>query len=319
MPPPRRAGALLVALALLATACGGDGAEPDESLAATTTEASSGYVSDVDGVMAGVNAAIADVVATLGGTYAEQSALFGAFGTAELSTALEIARNDAELLEPPEEFESDHETFLATLTEAATTGERITSAIDDRDIVELAAAVAKLQTLQGGLTQRVSPELCEAVSPGLEEGGLDTAWKDLCVAVDEVGESEWAQGTARNARRFFIEVAPRIGGLEPSFTDKDTIEYLTLIQPEVERILGELADAQSALEPPEARAEDHEQLVQFFVDFAGLARRISAAAEEGDRATLDELFAESGQVLDAARASLAPEARRIIAPMFRDL
>lgn len=318
MPPLRTVAALLAALTLLSTACGGDGAEPDD-LATATTEASPGYVSDVERVMEGVNVAIREVVATLDGTYAEQSALFGAFDTAKLSVALETARDDAEALEPPEEFESDHEAFLATLDEAATAGERITSAIDDRDIVELAAAVAKLQTLQGGLTQRVSPELCEAVSPDFEEGGRDTAWKDLCVAVDEVGESEWAQGTARNARRFFIEVAPRIGGLEPSFTDKDTIEYLALIQPEVERILGELADAQSALEPPEARADDHQQLVQFFVDFASLARRISAAAEEGDRATLDELFAESGQTLDAARASLSAEAREIIAPMFRQV
>lgn len=266
-----------------------------------------------------MNGAIRDVGATLEGTYADKSALFGAFETGKLAAALETARDDATGLEPPEELQADHEAFLAAIDEAATLGGQVTDAIQDRDIVELAIAVAELKTLHGRITQQVSPELCEAVSPDLEDGSVDAIGEDLCTPVEEVGQSDWAQGTARNARRYFIEVVPRMSGLEPSFTGEDTIEYLSAIQPEVERIMTDRADAQSALEPPEAFVEDHEALVTFFADLGSLAGRISAAAENGDEAALEELFAESGEMVNAAAESLSPETRKIISPMFRDV
>ena len=51
--------------------------------------------------MQGIGEAIAEVDGTLGGTYADQSALFAAFDRGQLASALETAREEAAALGPP--------------------------------------------------------------------------------------------------------------------------------------------------------------------------------------------------------------------------
>ncbi len=316
MLPLRRIVGLAGAFAMLAGACSDDDRPASSPVPG---DPASSYITEIDDVMDRVSAAIRVVDTTLGATYAEPSARFRAFDSGQLGAVLEAALEEADRLEPTAAFAGDHVVIVAALGDAVTLGSQVSEAIEQRDLVDLAVAVAKLKALQGRTTQEVSPELCEAVSPQLEEDGLDATGTELCIPVTQVGESDWERGTARTARRFFVEIIPRITGIERSFSERDTAEYLSHIQPEVELILGELADAQAALDPPRASQADHEHLVEFYFDLGSLAGRISTAAESGDAASLEELFAESGKIVDAAAASLSAESRRVIAPMFHDL
>lgn len=296
---------VLVVVFLALSACGSDSDDAPRGGPADQPDAVVAYLAGVETAMAEVSLAITSVVERLAASYSERAVLFEAFGDGTIEDAMERAQLAADALDPPAEHASDHDRWRSSLARAEVLAGDLTAAVEQEDLVALGVTVAELQVTGSVVATEVSPRFCAAVR--------------LDVGVEAVPCTErsdpWEAGTARAARRYAATVVPRIT-LVPPFTPDELAEYLVRVQPAVEEELRELERAQSALDPPGERADDHDALVALYRDLGALASEITVAASRGEHDRFDELFAESGRIFDGTAAALSPDVTRLLSPLF---
>ena len=144
---------------------------------------------------------------------------------------------------------------------------------------------------------------CRAASPTFVVGGVDG---QLSGAPETDGQDVvcrrnapcGASGEQLHAivARTELEVGRRIGFSDlVAFTDEERMAFLQIIQPEVEQRFENALAAVRSFDPPADHAADHALVVGFYEDILDVARRITAAAEDGDHRRFQALARESLQ------------------------
>ena len=112
------------------------------------------------------------------------------------------------------------------------------------------------------------------------------------------------------------EVFPRIAFFPPGFTDAETLAFLAVIQPDVERVLGETLTVVGSLDPPPELHGDHDALIGYLVAMTDIAADITAAAVAGDIEALDPLFARSAEPGNELQQRVSPAGGELMTPVL---
>lgn len=112
------------------------------------------------------------------------------------------------------------------------------------------------------------------------------------------------------------EVFPRIGAFPPSLTEAETLAFLAVIQPEVDRVFAEVHAEVEELEPPASLRDDHDAALGYLTQMASIAADITAATTGGDAAALDEPFARSAEPGRQLERRLSSEGKELLAPVL---
>ncbi|MCH8230836.1 MAG: hypothetical protein IIA53_10940, partial [Chloroflexi bacterium] len=120
-------------------------------------------------------------------------------------------------------------------------------------------------------------------------------------------------------KEFRVEFAPRVGAFPPALTDEERFDTIAALNKEVEVATQEAAEKLAALSPPEGRADDHRILLTYLEDTGKTASAITVAGEERDDSKIQQLFAQSGTVIESAEAAISCEySETLLHGFFRD-
>ena len=100
-------------------------------------------------------------------------------------------------------------------------------------------------------------------------------------------------------------------------TPEERFKGLEILQPEIEAVLQETADAIRKLEPTEELRADHDRLIQYLEETADVARAITAAAKERSFEETQVEVDRSGTVFCAARGDLTDTVKPLVDFFFR--
>ncbi len=157
----------------------------------------------------------------------------------------------------------------------------------------------------GSFATAADSDMCQAVVTSFGGG------PDVMCAID-VPNGEYERSLRSTTSRFLAEIAPRIGGMQPSFTDDEVFTYLDAIQPPVEQVLTEIITEIDRLDPPEQWREDHDAVDAFFRDLLDVAERITVASRDRDIDQLERLFTESGQPMRSLATAVSDDGRELV-------
>lgn len=280
----RRLATWTSALAFVVSACtsNGGGGGPEEDRA---------YLDGVRAAQTIRDDAVRSLTEALSIAYPTRGRLFQVAGDIEFQAATEEALDAAARLTPPAHFQDDHESWVQSMRETLRLFNESQEALEREDMVDMVVGFMRTEV---DLAERLpgwSEEFCRAAFPAnFEDEGADA----LCLRGDSIAGGEYGQALYETVLRAQLEVGRRIGlsGL-PAFSDEQELEYLGIIQPEVEQVLGRALETVRGLQPSEELRADHDAVVRFYEGILQSARRITAAAERGDRDELESSYEAS--------------------------
>lgn len=281
--------------ALIGAACssaGGEGAE-------LTSEERS-YLDEV-AAAEGIRAeARREFDETIQQSYPSPDRVFQLAGEVNFREASERALERGERVDPPGRFREDHRSWLAVLRDEVALMNDLDEALERRDFPRLVLVSVRSQLAIGERLPAWSESFCRATAGDFHGDGV------VCLRGASIPHGEYGQELYGVWLRARTEIDPRIatGALE-LFQDDDLFRYLGAIQPDVERILAEIHQEVAALEPPNELRGDHEAVLVYFEELLDVARRITRAAEAGDREQLRSLFSESAEPQQKLLSSLS--------------
>ena len=261
------------------------------------------YLESIAEIQGRVDSAFESVEETMARTYNTREVLFAAIrdvGYEGVGVSVLVL---AETLEPPPEYEDDHERWLAHRKLAVDLGPELTAAIGNQDIREMLEVFTALFEDWSDLVLSVEPEVCRALNQ------IDL----LCPPQDDLPGGDYGVEVYEVLRREYLRTAELFnffGDMSPS----ERALRLADVQPKIEASLKTGGDEMKAIDPPAEYEDDHRAIVDFFEQQLANAVAITEANAAGDDARVRQLFDASVVTFETAVAKLSPEYREIAAP-----
>ena len=298
---------LLVAAGLVVIACGGPQAEGDAS--ETVTSVDTAYVAAVATASAPVQDALRGIGEALTQTWPTRDRLYAVLAEAKLSAVADAQVEAIGAIRPPDDQREAHDRLRARADALSEVAHSVDEAVASRDLVAVAMAGADANSIALSSAADLPPHLCAVVEPQAAANGF-------CAVEGDEADAEYARVVHATAQRLAADFGARAGSLLPAMTPAETSQLLELIQPPIEAALEDARQAFGALEPPARFEADHARLLQYGDETLALARAITAAVSEGDRESLDDLFARSGTVAATAKCDFTAAFHPLVAPVF---
>ena len=223
---------------------------------------------------------------------------------ADFRNILGRLRADAEAIDPPGAYASDHDRVVEAFVAIDEMAERWERALAQQDVLSVAALTAEMEVIYARMLVDVPPTLCRALRVG-EVG-------NLCPR-EGPAPHDYARQLDAIDRRYTAEFQPRVTAFLPAMSDDELIAALLYLQPAIIAALEQTHTNASALEPPDEFRADHERYLRYLEETLTLSRQISSAAEAGDANRLRfELFPASGEILCSAAEDLRAEFKELI-------
>lgn len=243
-------------------------------------------------------------------SYGTQASLFEALEAADFLDTAPQSLVSARSLDPPPEFEDDHQHWVGFLAEVAQ-GDRYAESIEKQDLLGLLDALDDgAQTTFDFLTA-ISPPFCRA----LVANDPDRRWR--CPLPADVAVTSYEREAYKHVRIFTLATANAFV-FPLDMTEAQRSERLNEVQPRIEQALETLLSQVESLNPPPALLSDHEALLTYAEDQLQTAREITWANTTGNRQRLQELFMKSNTVLNELRVSVSEDFRPMLAPLLAE-
>ena len=254
-------------------------------------------------------------------TWPTRGRLLSVLQEASIGAARETLLHELEQFDPPDRFRTEHEQYVQFLRDQVPLTHEHDQRAADGDLLGVAAYRAKLLAARRTFVAGLSPAFCNAmmVPPDAlaDEQANGPADAPFCRVNDQLPSGEYGIELHNILKRFGAEFGPRVGGFLPALTREEFFGYLAVIQPEVEALLEETGRQVRTLKPPAELGADHDVVLRFLEETLEIARAITRAAENQERAKLEtELFPLSGEVLCKAERALSSEIRPVVDPYF---
>lgn len=308
----RTRGAVAIALAasaLALAACGGDDEDEANGGGDVTTEERA-YLDDAEAAERIGGDAINEALDVLEQSYSVPSQFVQVMRRARLPAALARGRRAAEELMPPDRFREDHRAWVRVLGAELDAARALSKALRREDVLGAALAMKDAAASFGAGVPGWSEPFCRAMVQ--QFGGGDEA---VCPRGESIPGGEYGQALHRALLRGPTEIGP-LTGVPRALSDRETFAYLAEVQPDVERIFAEMREQVEPLDPPSEREADRELILEYLDEILDVARKITAAAEDRDTVTLEQMFAASNQPFEHVDAELSDAARPIIGEFF---
>ena len=229
---------------------------------------------------------------------------------ADISGTFETMLGEAEQLEAPEAFQSDHDSYLQSLRASLPLSRDFDQAIDDGDLVGVQLARTELFLSDTRLLLETSSTFCQAallsdIPPG-------------CASAEPPPGGAYGAELHAIFRRYVTEFGPRVSAFPAALTPEERFETLEALQPGIISAIEEGLASVKALEPPAELRADHDRLIQYFEETLEVSRAISQAAEDRDFASTEEEFQRSGVVFCSAVRDISAEVKSMIGGFFQD-
>ena len=308
---------LVIGLVLLAAvtiaACSGSGDEESPEATATGPAVQSDDETQYVEQVAAIDVLIVEKVGSIGEalatTWPTKERLLSVLGDADVSGTFEAMVQQAEQLEAPERYQSDHDSYLQFLRDGLLRSRDFDQAIDDSDLVAVQLAQTDLFLSRTRLLVEASPAFCQAA--------LDSELPPSCASAEPPAGGAYGAELYAIFRLYAAEFNPRVGAFPPAFTPEERFAALEVLQPGIISTLEEALGSVRALEPPSELLADHDRLIQYLEETLDVSRAISQAAEDQDFAATEEQFERSGAVVCSAVQDLSPEVLLIVAAFFQ--
>jgi hypothetical protein len=298
--------ALVVATALVVSACGNGSVDPGGAELSQEAEA---YLEAVGEISSDFDAVMDSIDERMQQIYGTREALLTAVGDAGIPGASHSALVRAEALSSPDEFERDHEAWIEhRITIVALAGE-LTAALENQDLQEAVALNGAMSRSFAALVLNASREFCLAFT--------DSDSADLCVAGEGLPGGQYGLDAHEALRRVTLDTLGLLF-FPPDLSPEERAVRLNKVQPSIEQALKDGGEKMAELEPPPEFESDHAAFVRFFDEQYQTAVAITAANVERDNGEVLRLFDESGVVADRLTDSLSDEYEPIAAPFFPD-
>jgi 2-phospho-L-lactate guanylyltransferase (CobY/MobA/RfbA family) len=305
LPPTLRLAALLLALFVIAAACGDDDEPSDATPDAQTSNAGASatatladlagdpYLQAIAGISAMFNASNEAIDETLSQTWPVRSRLIDTLLAADrpgLATAMLDQLNS---LEPPAEYGADHAAFVEVLEASVEFAKQEQIALEDGDLVGAVLLLSELRLLNEEIfLPTVSPQFCSALFQFDPDGSKE------CEGSDGIEELYGDYGVQLFAAfdRYRREFAPRVGVFYAALSPEERFASLRILQPEIIAAMDNAIVEIEALSPPAELAADHARLLRYFAEIRQTALDINAAIEAEDTPLLLQHFGASAVV-----------------------
>lgn len=249
---------------------------------------------------------------TLFGTYGDRSTWLGAFADAAAAVEAEQLDTRARGVVPPGGYEEIHRRWIAA---HETSGAHLTAlqrALERDDLLAAGGAVVALEVGEATLAAGVPPHLCAQLAVASDPAAAGV----LCRDRQTLPGGTYGRELYEALLAVRTEVFPRIAFFPPGFTDAETLAFLAVIQPDVERVLGETLTVVGSLDPPPELHGDHDALIGYLVAMTDIAADITAAAVAGDIEALDPLFARSAEPGNELQQRVSPAGGELMTPVL---
>lgn len=297
---------LLVGLALAAALGGGDG----ETATAESSPRAATYLASVEALIEQEAAALGGMDALLTGSYTDRQAWLAAVaGAAEAIPSSDRTLTAARELAAPRGYEAAHRAWLTALERREILGGVLTGAIARGDALSASIAAQRFWRDLGAVLLAAPPPLCRLFAPAAT---ILLHEEEFCRDPSTLPGGEYGQRLREITRHLAVELFPRTGVPPPFLTSAEELAYLTLIHPETEPALRQALAEVAELEPPGALAEDHQVLLGFLTDLAGVGREMTLAVESGDVSTVRRLSDRANGLADAFARRLSEQGRDLL-------
>lgn len=258
----------------------------------------------IDAQIAGRQEALMGVLAA---TWPSKEQFLAALRETATNRAYEAMFQVAGQLGPPGRLQADLALYVRYLGDSIAFTRGMEQAIKDEDAMAAHLNIVRLFLARGNMLLEAPPAFCEEAlvtdtAPGCEPAGPPPGGQygiDLRAAF----------------RRFSVEFLPRVELFPQLDEPLDGEPALAVLQPEVIHALEEALATVQQLAPPAELREDHDRIIQYFVEALDAAGRLFRGGARDSNALQEELERFSSARLGAAD-DLSPEARAIVAPFF---
>ncbi|MCH7971622.1 MAG: hypothetical protein IH960_11365 [Chloroflexi bacterium] len=308
---------LFVVISIVVSACSSAADEPTATVeptattAAATTQDVEFYLNSIENNAVQVTAAFARIDEQLSRVWPVRSSLFDAFSDSGLSQEIISSLGAIVQLSPPDEFEQEHRILQSTAKTVVEYSLQLEQALRGRDLAGMMIARANFAVSYKRMLMTVSPRLCKAL-------GIDDDPEILC-EVNAGAPATYDADVEQLFKEFRIEFLPRVTSFPPAMSDEERFDTLAALNVEIEVATREAAEKLAALSPPEGRVDDHKILLTYLEDTGKTASAITVAGEERDDSKIEQLFAQSGTIVESAEAAISCEyGETLLHGFFRD-
>ncbi len=257
------------------------------------------YLNRIENSAVQVTAAFARIDEQLSKVWPTKGSLLDAFSDSDLSQEIISSVGAIIQLVPPEEFEQEHLILQSTASTVADYSRQLEQALQGRDLAGVMIAKANFAVSYKRMLMTVSPRLCRAL-------GIADDRDTLCdIRFDTPGTYD--ADVEQLIKEFRIEFLPRVTSFPFALSEEERFSALAALNKDIEVATLDAAEKLAALSPSNGRADDHQILLTYLEDTAKTASAITAAGEERDSETLQQLFTQSGVIVESAKASISCE------------
>ena len=245
--------------------------------------------------------------------YSLKSRLFEALHDAGAGTAFDGALQALEEIDPPAQFQEDHQIMVETLSAHVAIDREIGDAVENQDLAAFAIANARLTESSILMASRLDPRVCNATM------AADLPFR-LCDFFSEtVPGGDYGSQVYEKMTTFAAGVFSRSIQFGPEFEEEEILATLSVIQPELTKIHDGTLVEIAGLQPPNEFAEGHNLLVKYLDDALAINRSRSTSVDAQDPAAHRSLSGEARTLYCDAKQELgAGELRDLVRVYFLD-
>ncbi|MCZ6538780.1 MAG: hypothetical protein O6922_03015 [Chloroflexi bacterium] len=277
---------------------------PVAPTAARTSQEVGFYLDSIENNAVQVTAAFARIEEHLSRVWPVRSSLFDAFSDAELSQEIISSIGAIVQLSPPAEFEQEHRILQETAKTVVAYTQEFEQALQDRDLAGVMVAKANFAVSYKRMVLTVSPRLCNAL-------GIDNDRETLC-DVRAGTPGTYDAEVEQLIKEYRLEFLPRVTSFPLALSEEERFGVLSALNVYIEIANQNAVSKLVALTPPEERADDHRILLTYLEDTSETASAITVAAANRDNSKIEQLFAQSGTIVESAAASISCEYREVL-------
>ena len=301
-------------ISIVVSACSSAAAEPTATVVPTAPvvpQVRTFYLDSLENNAVQVTAAFARIDEQMSKVWPTKDSLLDAFSDSDLSQEIISSLGAVVQLLPPDEFEEEHRILQSTANTVVEYAHDLERALQGRDLVGMMVAKANFAVSYKRMLLTVSPRLCSAL-------GIDNDPEVIC-EINAGAPGTYDAEVERLFKVFRVEFIPRVTSFAPALSEEERFSVLAALNREVEVATREAAEKLAALSPPEGRVDDHKILLTYLEDTGKTASAITVAGEERDDSKIEQLFDQSGTIVESVEAAISCEySETLLHGFFRD-
>ena len=246
-----------------------------------------------------------------GQVYALRSRLFEALRDAGAGSAFEGALRAVEKIDPPQQFQGDHQLMLLAMAKMVGYDHDVGRAVDNQDLPAFAVANARMGETGGLMALQLSANLCPATD------APDQPFS-FCTSNELLPGGQYGIQLNSAIARFNVARVARFGIFPAAFTPEDELATLAVFQPEIIDLYLQTLDEVKGLQPPPDLTTDHLRLVQYQEEQLANNRERNSAVQVQDLARFREVEGRARGLYCDVRQDFSPDMMQIVRVHFGD-